>query len=188
MSREALKYGNADASVVFARATAIALATLYASLTALQAVADTVFISFEDPESGDRPIRGNVYLLGVGSDGQAVGADAYLVFRSNLDGKEALRLQKIGAMSSTLGADAVDATLGGRSNQVWAKAAAFTGVGMQEALSGGALSVKAFPTSGGGAGSPAGYAVYDVGPAIGMVICPHKGAATSANVAYERWA
>lgn len=188
MAREALKYSTVAGGDPIAAASAAALDTLYASTAALQSEAGVVFIPFADPESGERPVRLNLFLTGVGSDGQAVGGDAYLVFPTALDGEAGVRLQKLGAMSSTLGADAVAAAMGGRENEVWAKAAAFTGVGLQEALSGGALSVKSFPTGTGGAGSPAGYAVYDVGNAVGVAVAPHKGTATSVNLMHERWA
>ncbi len=185
-AREARRYSTPAGSADFTAASPGVPNTAYNSLDEIAAIAGAVLVRFEEPMEA-RYIRVNFYPVGVGSDNETFRDDVYAVLPSDLDGTRKYELQYMGQAPGSIGTDPV---AGGRAGHKHAKTCTWSTSGYAEALSGGMLEVKPFPAGTGGQANPAGFAVHDIGHAVGLLVVPAKGAATpvtSTNLRHERW-
>lgn len=184
-AREARRYSTPAGTADFTAAAPAIPSTAYNSLDEIAAIAG-VLVRFEESLDA-RYTRINVYPVGVGNVDETWRVDAYVVFPVDLDGTRKYELQYLGQAPGTIGTDPV---AGGRPNHKHSKTCSWNTSGFAEALSGGLLAVKPFPAGTGGPANPAGFAIHDVGPAVGILLVPAKGAATpvtSVTTRHERW-
>ncbi len=163
-----------------------AVATLYDTIEALvSAVPTGIFIPFAEA-AGERTLSCDLYpiVADASPDGKTARHDVYIVSNAQVDGGNKVKAEKLGQLASTGGAEAVS---GGRATHAWCKSAVWTGTGLGGARG---FECMAFPDSGGGAGSPAGMCVRDVGNYRGLFVVPGKGAsggATGVSLRHRRW-
>lgn len=178
--REAMVYSNKAGLADLGSAGLFVPATRYASIEALEVAMGAIGGVVERFEHAAwKYLRGVFGAAVVGADGQTLFEKVYFIFPSSLDGNTGIVLMKAADITWTGSGTPIDPAVGGRANHNEAKAIALVDSGLAQNFTGQPLGVIN--------GTPAGWAIVDVGEAIGVLRVFAKNNCVAGAAMRQRW-